>query len=267
MTQNVNDNTVVILSDDDDEEVLVNDNGKRLRYPEDTDEEGEDDDGDIDDEEAYDSMEDYDSVAEYEAYMQNANRFPSRIIKSQDLPQDHEPVIHSEREQINMWKELDDLISKLKQICIPDLVTLDDVETSFACGIPLKDNAPDVAINVEGIEGPVTFPLCPKDAKRILSTISGGDGDGGRAKSSYLDFSKVLLNLSFKEYLEEELVPEIIAHLGVVKPVAEHTKLQANRLHICGEGQVLNLDQPTQVIFFFIYNATRFFFIYFLLFC
>ncbi|GAA5804706.1 hypothetical protein HPULCUR_010209 [Helicostylum pulchrum] len=238
MTQDVNDNTVVILSDDDeDEEEFVNVNGKRVRYAQDT----EDEEGD--EEEDYDSMEDYDSIKEYEAYMQSANRFQSRIYKSQNLPDDHEPVIHSEREQINMWKELDDLISKLKQICIPDSTTLDDVETSFACGIPVKDNAPDVAINVEGIEGPVTFPLCPKDAKRILNVVSAsGDGSG---KSSYLDISEVMLNLSFKEYLEENLLQEMIAHLGVGKHIAEHTRLQANRLHVCEEGQVLNLDQPT----------------------
>ncbi|KAG2237236.1 hypothetical protein INT48_006640 [Thamnidium elegans] len=205
MTQDVNDNTVVILSDDDDEEELVN-------------------------------MNDYDSMEEYEAYMQNTNRFASRICKSQNLPDDHEPVIHSEREQINMWKELDEMISKLKQVCIPDSMTLDDTETSFACGVPVKDNAPDVAINIEGIPGPITFPLCPKDTKRILNTVS--------EKSGYLDISKVVLNLSFKEYLEETLLPEMMAYLGVGKHVAEDTRLQANRLHICEEGQVLNLPTP-----------------------
>lgn len=238
MTQQEEDeNTIVILSDDDEEEEqALKDSTKRKRRRL----EGEEDQ-DEDESEEYDSREDYDSMEEYETYEAFIKKTECRIFKSQTLPDDHEPVILSERDQENVWKDLDTILTDLKQICIPDSITLDDVETSFACGIPVKDNAPDIAINVEGILGPITFPLCPKDAQRILHTQQPKES----TCCFHLDTSKVLLNLTFQEYLFETLLPEICSYLGVSKEAAENTLLQANQFYICQKGKTLNISQTT----------------------
>ncbi|KAI9358404.1 hypothetical protein BD770DRAFT_410220 [Pilaira anomala] len=235
MTQQEEDeNTIVILSDDDEEEEqALNDSTKRKRRRFENEE-------DEDEGEEYDSIEDYDSMEEYEAYESFIKSAEGQIFKSQTLPDDHEPVVLSERDQENVWKDLDTILTDLKQICIPDSITLDDVETNFACGIPVKDNAPDIAINVEGILGPITFPLCPKDAQRILDTTP----DKNTCCFS-LDTSKVLLNLTFQEYLFETLLPEIYSYLGVSKEAAENTLLQANQFYICQKGKTLNISQTT----------------------
>lgn len=221
ITPNSENNAVVILSDDEEEErMLFNENGKRTRY---ADEEKEE----------YDSMdgeeEEFDEDEKFEDYS-------NMIEKNQTLPEDHESAIFSERSIENPYKEVNGVFTEFKNRFVD--MTQDDTETGFSCGLPLRDNAPDIAMNVQGVIGPITFPLCLKDINRIMDSQICDD------TCFSLDMSMILLNLSFQEYLFEILLPEIVSYLGVDKQAAENTCLQANRFYIREPGQELKLPQP-----------------------
>lgn len=225
ITPNSESTAVVILSDDEEDELTLNEHGKRTRYiTEEVEEEEEER------EEYYDSEEnDFDQDEEFEDYQ-------DMIEFNQTLPEDHESAISSERTLNNLYKDVDEALTGFKKACVD--TTRDHIETRFSYGSPLKDNAPDIAINVQGVIGPITFPLSLKDIKRIISTRPPMEGGFS------LDTSEILLNLSFQEYLFETLLPEILAYLGLDKLVAENTRLQAHRFYIRESEQELKLPDP-----------------------
>lgn len=219
ITPNSENNAVVILSDDEEEELVVNEHGKRTRH---TEEEGEEEEYSEDEEDEFDQDEEFED-------------YHDMIERSQTLPEDHESAIFSERDARNPYKEIDDILTEFKQLYVD--TTQDDTETGFSCGFPLKDNAPDIAMNVQGVIGPITFPLCLKDIQRILSTRT-------YENCFSLDTSEILLNLSFQEYLFEHLLPEIVTYLSVPSDTGKHIRLQANRFYIREPGQELKLPIP-----------------------
>lgn len=240
LTEDHKDNPMIILSDDEEDDLVLNDNGKRP-YAQDEDgqdydsEEKEEGDFDHDDEgEEFDEDEEgYDEEDEGEFTM-------GTIRKNQTLPEDHESVIFSERVQVNPYQRLDNIFNQFKAECVSVGMEEDEIETSFACGWPLKDNAPDIAMNVEGVVGPITFPLSPKDTKRIT------DGQPAREQDNAcfeLETNKILLNLSFQEYIFETILPDVLSYLGVDKQIAKESRLQANRFYICEEGKEVKLPE------------------------
>ncbi|KAG2208989.1 hypothetical protein INT47_011129 [Mucor saturninus] len=233
-------NAVVILSDDEEDVLILNEHGKRTRYTEEDDEEGEEekDEGEEEKEEEQDEEEEdyYDSEEDEFDQDEEFDDYHDMTELNQTLPEDHESAIFSERTEESPYKEIDQAMTEFKEACVD--TTQDDIETGFACGSPLKDNAPDIAMNVQGVIGPITFPLSLKDINRVLSTRPPmNDGFS-------LDTSEILLNLSFQEYLFETLLPEIVTHLGLNKLAGKNTRLQAHRFYIREADQELKLPDP-----------------------
>jgi hypothetical protein len=245
-SENQKDNAVVIVSDDeyDEEGVVLNSNGKRPYVDDEEDFNSDDENGFDEDGEMYGDEigEDFDDEDEEDEYS-------NTIRRNQTLPEDHESVIFSERTQVNPHKELNDIFTVFKNECVPVGMAEDDIETSFACGWPLKDNTPDIAMNVEGVVGPITFPLSPKDAQRIIDSQVKEREEN---ECFTLETSKILLNLSFQEYIFETILPDVVSYLGVDKHVANNSRLQANRFYICEQGKELKLPDQLYVLFFFL---------------
>ncbi|KAI7905481.1 uncharacterized protein BX663DRAFT_499866 [Cokeromyces recurvatus] len=232
--------TIVILSDEED--VVINENGKRL-YPEGKLEENIEDDhyyssgvdskGDLDDDDDDDDdeEEEYNSDEDYEEELS--------IHKVRTLPDDHEPVILDERTADNPLKELNDIFTEFKSECIQPDSFLEDFDNSFACGGSLNNEAPNIAINIEGILGPIVFPLEEKEAERILSTFPTEKDLNEKITGLEIETSKIMVNLSFQEYLNDTVLSNILNNFGVPSYVAKNSRLQAYRLYIRTNGGTL----------------------------
>jgi hypothetical protein len=248
-------NEVVILSDDEEEDdQQINENGKRAGGPQ-TDERlgGPKHQQDLCSEELY---EEYTEDENIEGYEEEIEYFDSdidsddetlTITRNQTLPEDHEPVIISERAQVNPLKELDDIFTEFKSQCIKDASLFNEMETSFACGCLLKKTAPNAAMNVEGVSGPIAFPFEDKDAERIFSAYPTATqkNERGQPVCLELETAKTVINLTFLEYLFESILPDIVSCLGVEQDVANKTRLQANKLYIHANGGKFDLPSTS----------------------
>jgi hypothetical protein len=250
-------NEVVILSDDEEEyDQQINANGKRLGGPksqqrlrgpkhnQDSAEENYDEEY-TDDEDLEGYEDEFEDEEQY--YVEEDDNETPTITKNQTLPEDHEPVIISERTQANPLKELDDIFTEFKSQCMKGVSLFNEIETSFACGSLLKNEAPSVAMNIEGVSGPVAFPLEDKDAERIFSIYPATEkNDLGQPVCLELETAKkIVINLPFQEYLFENILPDIVSYLGVEEHIAKKTRLQANTLYIHTNGGKLNLPSSS----------------------
>ncbi|KAI9485961.1 MAG: hypothetical protein EXX96DRAFT_547155 [Benjaminiella poitrasii] len=231
-------NAVVILSDDE-EEVVINENGKRWHSGERAiKEEGRKDANDGDDG-------GIDSEDPDEEYMSDEDYFEDEpvIYQAQMLPDDHEPVILDERTKDNPLKELDDIFTAFKSDCIRPDPYMESFDSSFACGGPLRRDAPNIALNIDGVQGPIAFPLDEKDAQRILSVAPNEKDAKDKTTSLELEASKILLNLTFQKYLDDTVLPDVLSTFGVPSRVAKNSRLQAYRFYVRTNGGMLTLPE------------------------
>lgn len=239
-------NIVVILSDDDDEEKhVMNKNGKRAYYYGSDEQSREDEEFDEDkfDDEEFDEDEFDDEEYEEREVMRNAgesyDEYEDVVKFSQDLPVDHESVIFSERNKKNPLQQLADIFSDLKsKVLKPDL-SEDKVDTNFSCGLFMSDS-PFVAMNVEGVVGPIAFPMINKDTNLIISARPEEAKDTSCFK---LKTSHIILNQTFQEYVYEVVLPDIYARLGVNDRVKRSSRMEGIQLYICGEDSKLELPK------------------------
>lgn len=259
MTQNKpgnSKNEVVILSDDEDIEEYdpqINENGKRLGGSntnqradgpkQNLESEQENFVEDIDSEELEHFEDELDDEKQF--YLEEEHNVMSTITKSQTLPEDHEPVIISERTAVNPLQDLDDIFTEFKSQCIKSVEIFDEFETSFACGSLLKEDAPNIAITVEGVPAPIAFPFQEKDAERIFSAHSAltERNDLGLPVCLELDTAKIVINLTFLEYLFDTILPQVVAYLGVEQDIAKTTRLQAKKIYLHANGGKFNLPK------------------------
>ncbi|KAF1805627.1 hypothetical protein FB192DRAFT_1064282 [Mucor lusitanicus] len=256
-----NNNLIVILSDDDEDAVALNDNGKRphanrhdnqhnsphtrhnhsLMYGDDDEEEAYPDD----DEDYLDEQDqDMDTEEEEYAFYEQQEMKKNAIFLNRSLPEDHESVIVSERDQVNTLQEINDVFQELKDNVLSANVSVRDVETSYSCGGSLDEEAPSIAMNVRGVSGPIAFPLDEKDAASILqahaaSVVSNDKGDPLRLN---LDVAQLEINKTFEAYLTQNLLVDVMENLGVDAVVAKNTTLVANQFHIVANTGTLALS-------------------------
>ncbi|CAO0798100.1 unnamed protein product [Mucor circinelloides] len=245
-----NNNSIVILSDDEDD-VAPNENGKRphsnnhenlnnphIRNHPMYDDEDEDDEEDYDEEDEGMNTED----EEYALYEQEENR-RNAVYLNRSLPEDHEPVIVSERDQVNTLQEINDIIQELKDKVLSSNVSVKDVETSYSCGSPLNEEAPSIAMNLSGVSGPLAFPMDERDAVRILEAHAASMILDEKEKpiGLNLDVAQVEINKTFEEYLTQGLLSDVLEYLGVDAVVAKNTTLVANQFHVVTNGGTLKL--------------------------
>ncbi|KAL7313733.1 hypothetical protein PS15m_007438 [Mucor circinelloides] len=244
-----NDNSIVILSDDDEDDVAPNENGKRphsnshenhnnphiRNHPMYDD---EDDEEDYDEEDEGMNTED----EEYALFEQEESR-RNAVYLNRSLPEDHEPVIVSERDQVNSLQEINDIIQELKDKVLSSNVSVKDVETSYSCGSPLNEEAPSIAMNLSGVSGPLAFPMDERDAVRILEAHAASMVLDEKEKPICLnlDVAQVEINKTFEEYLTQGLLSDVLEYLGVDAVVAKNTTLVANQFHVVTNGGTLKL--------------------------
>ncbi|CEP08326.1 hypothetical protein [Parasitella parasitica] len=244
-------NSIVILSDDEDD-VAINQNGKRPfngKRPSYNDSQAyvrakqADAFGDSEDEEDYYDDEEMDTEDEEYAMFKQEEEENERnaIYLSRSLPEDHEAVILSERDEVNSLQEIHNVIQELKENVLKTDVLDKDVETGFTCGGPLNVEAPSIALNVIGVPGPIAFPMIEKDATRILSTHPNITDDKGESIGLNLDMAHIEISKTFEEYLNEILRLDIVAFLGVESSVAQDTRMVAKQFHIRTNGGTLQL--------------------------
>lgn len=246
-----NNNSIVILSDDDEDDVAPNENGKRphsnnhenlnnphIRNHPMYDDEDDDDEEDYDVEDEGMNTED----EEYALYEQEENR-RNAVYLNRSLPEDHEPVIVSERDQVNTLQEINDIIQELKDKVLSSNVSVKDVETSYSCGSPLNEEAPSIAMNLSGVSGPLAFPMDERDAVRILEAHAASMILDEKEKpiGLNLDVAQVEINKTFEEYLTQGLLSDVLEYLGVDAVVAKNTTLVANQFHVVTNGGTLKL--------------------------
>lgn len=251
-----NSNSIVILSDDDEDNVTFNENGKRpnssgsqqataksksINYNDQEDESdyNEDEENYSDDEEMNTEDE------EYAMYEQQENSRRNAIYLSRSLPEDHEPVILSERDQVNTLQEINNIFSELKEkVLKPSYTLAEDVETNYSCGGPLNEEAPSIAVNIAGLSGPVAFPMDEKDAVRILEVHPTIDNEKGEIIGLDMDAGHLEISKTFEEYLRQVLLSDVLEYLGVDSIIATNTKLIIDRFHIRTNGGSLLLPSP-----------------------
>ncbi|KAK4518576.1 mRNA splicing protein prp28 [Mucor velutinosus] len=245
-----NNNSIVILSDDDEDAVALNKNGKRPRPPHHANQSNphtrnqrltydDDEEGYYDDEDEGMDTED----EEYALYeQQEIKRNASYLNRS--LPEDHEPVIVSERDQINALQEINDIFQQLKGKVLSANASVKEVEPSYSCGGLLNEEAPNIAMNVSGVSGPIAFPMDEKDATRILQVHAASvvSNDKGEPIRLNLDVAQIEINKTFEEYLSQNLLLDVVEYLGVDSVVAKNTTLVANQFHIVANGGTLTLS-------------------------
>ncbi|KAL9547988.1 hypothetical protein MBANPS3_005904 [Mucor bainieri] len=268
-----NSKSIVILSDDDDDDnedaVALNENGKRLHpnrhdnnnsggggegrsyprmYRDDQENYDEDDDeGMEEEEEYYDEEEEEEGMdtedEEYALYEQQELR-RNAVYLNRSLPEDHEPVIVSEREQVNTLQEINAIFQELKDKVLSANVSVKEVETSYSCGGPLSEEAPSIAMNMSGVAGPIAFPMDEKDAARILQAHAASvvSNDKGEPLRLNLDVAQLEINKTFEEYLTQSLLVDVVEYLGVDAVVGKNTALVANQFHIAANGGTLALS-------------------------
>ncbi|KAI8640836.1 hypothetical protein BD408DRAFT_419122 [Parasitella parasitica] len=235
-------NSIVILSDDE-EDMAINENGKRPRNGSQPNSRNNQSNLlDEEDEEYYDDEEMDTEDEEYAMYEQEESNSNAAYL-NRSLPEDHEPVILSERDQVNSLEEIHDIIQELKENVLRTDILVKDVETSYSCGGPLNVEAPSIALNVTGVPGPIAFPMIDKDAARILSAHLTIENDKGVSIGLDMDITHLEISKTFDEYLSEVLLLDVIAYLGVENFVAQDTKLVANQFHIRTNGGTLQLPE------------------------
>lgn len=247
-----NNNSIVILSDDDEDDVALNENGKRPHssnnqqnassssgHGNNNNNNNVDDDEDEDEE--YYSEEEMDTEDEEYAMYEEEENNRNAVYLNRSLPEDHEPVILSEREQVNTLQEINDIFQELKEKVLGTSASAKDVETNYSCGGPLNEEAPSVALNIIGVSGPIAFPMDEKDATRILDAHPTIDDEQGNCIGLDMDVAHINMSKTFEEYLNDVLLYDVVEYLGVEKSVAENTKLVANKFHIRTNGGILEL--------------------------
>lgn len=245
-----NNNSIVILSDDDEDDVALNENGKRphfSNYQQNASGSGghgnnnNSNSVDDDDDEEYYSDEEMDTEDEEYAMYEEEENNRNAVYLNRSLPEDHEPVILSEREQVNTLQEINDVFQELKDKVLKTSASEKDVETNYSCGGPLNEEAPSVALNIIGVSGPIAFPMDEKDATRILDAHPTIDNEKGDCIGLNMDVAHITMSKTFEEYLNDVLLHDVVEYLGVERSVAENTKLVANKFHIRTNGGTLEL--------------------------
>ncbi|GAN03442.1 hypothetical protein MAM1_0040c02895 [Mucor ambiguus] len=252
-----NNSSIVILSDDEEDTVALNEHGKRPHpsrhdSPKDPHTRSHPHMYDDDDQEDYDNEEEYydeedegmdTEDEEYALYEQQQGK-RNAIYFNRSLPEDHEPVIMSERDQVNPLQEINDIFQELKDKVLSANVFVKEVETSYSCGGPLNEEAPSIAMNMSGVSGPIAFPMDEKDATRILqahaaSVVSNDKGDPIRLN---LDVAQLEISKTFEEYLTQSLLLDVVEYLAVDAAVGKNTTLVASQFHIVANGGTLTLS-------------------------
>lgn len=241
--QDIQDNVVVILSDDDDEEneekYVINENGKRVYYYDSDEEEDEDSNQDSDQDEfaEEDKYEEDESVL----YFSDEEEEQEEKVKlSQDLPEGHKSAIVSERNYKNPLQPLSDAFTKLKTQVLKLDLSKDIDETKFAMG-SFMINSPSVALNIEGVAGPIAFPMSYNDPILIKSAYPEEDKDD--SSTFRLKTSHIILNQSFQKHVYENILLDIYRRLGVNEQVIGGSRMEAIQLNICENGRKLEFPK------------------------
>lgn len=241
--QDTQDNVVVILSDDDEEEneekYIINKNGKRVYYY-DSEEESQDEDENpyyIDDF----AGEDYEEDESDPYFSDEEEEQEDRVKLSQELPEGHKSAIVSERDYKNPLQPLGDAFTKLKTLGLSLDLSKDIDEIKFAMG-SFMNNSPSVALNIEGVVGPIAFPMNYGDLNLIMSAYPEEE-DKNDSSSFKLKTSHIILNQSFQTYVYGDILRDIYRRLGVDEQVISRSRMEAIQLNICGYGRKLELPK------------------------